>query len=250
MLLLLSACATSPSGVWMFRLAVEPVPDDACAVSVSHNLEDAETPDEDEDESDWEEEAEATFSEQVFFGLIEDSGDGAVLVLGDLAWPGTGEKGSWTFSWTTESWDQTRTTHASGYQFEHSQDQTVITELVGTFDGDAMTGEWHEQTELYDSWLESDLWSEEAAEVVGENGEMPVGTYLETEEWVETKKGGKEKVVAASNTREGEECSSESCTLSVSDACSWQFQLTGERTGLDAADFDSVSGAGQASGGA
>lgn len=250
MLLLLSACATAPSGVWMFRMAVEPVADDACAVSVSHNLEDAETPEEVDDESDWEESDDAAWSEQVFFGLIEQSGEGAVLIFGDSAWPGTGDKESWTFAWSTEAWDESKVTHASGYQYEHSRDEAVLSELVGSFDGATMTGEWHEQSEVYDSWLESDVWSEEAAEVVGENGEMPIGTYLVTEEWVETKEGGEEKTVAASNTRELEECGSSTCTLSVTDACSWQFQLTGELTGLDAADFDSVSGAGQASGGA
>ena len=94
MFLLLSACTSAPSGVWMFRLAVETVPDDACATSVSHNLEDAETPAEEDEESDWEESGESTVSEQVFFGLIETTSDGAVLVLGDLAWPGTGDKDS------------------------------------------------------------------------------------------------------------------------------------------------------------
>ncbi len=250
MLLSFLACAQSPSGVWMFQLAVEPIDDDACAQSVSHNFEDAETPAEAEDENDWQESEDATWSEQIFFGLIEQTESGAVLFVGDEAWPGSGADGSWTFGWSTESWDERRVVHASGYQFEHTLEQSRLTELQGTFDGPTMTGEWHDQSEDYASYLESDVWSEEAADVIGDNGELPAGDHLVTEEWVKTKEGGKATEVAAQNTREGEECGGSTCTLSITDSCAWQLQLTGERTSLEPASFDSVSEAGQASGGA
>jgi len=242
LLAFLVGCGSPVSGTWMFRVAVTAPVGDECVASVTHNLVGAYEPVASPEDLAWTTESESAQSEQVFFGRVEEGEEGAVLIVGNASLPGTTDgKGHWSFAWTGSETARTTNQHATGYQFIQSVENALTTTLTGTLDGDTMNGGWEEASQTVASWAESDTWSDDAAAYVGATGAIPTGNYL-------LRLDGTGVEVPATNTQSSYDCGDGSCSLTVNEACSYSYDLTGSRTGFDAADANWTEDAGQPAG--
>lgn len=242
LLALLAGCGTPVSGTWMFRVAVTAATGDECVDSVTHNLVGAYEPPPTTEDLTWTSTTDTTQSEQVFFGRVEEGEEGAVLIVGTASLPGTTDgKDHWSFSWTGTESTRTTNEHATGYQFRQTVDTSLTTVLTATVQGDTMSGSWEQSTESVASWAESDTWSDDAAAYVGSTGAIPTGNYL-------LRLDGTGAEVPAVNTQSSYDCGDGSCSLTVSDACTYTYDLTGTRTAFDPADANWTEDAGQPAG--
>lgn len=226
-LALLLGCATPIWGVWMFTLDITPSTGDECSTTVTHNFAGAHEPEESSQETPWTEESTSSQSSSVFFGRVEESGQGLVLLVGTEVYPGkNNEDGSSEFSWKgTESGTYDKT-HASGYAFAQAYEDQYTETVKGTFNNDVFTGTFSQGLASFDKWDESDTWSDEAAIVVTDTGAIPAWSYL-----VLTDGMGNEQPVT--NTRGAYDCDSAGCTLSVESACAYSYDLTGQLTDIE-----------------
>lgn len=246
MLLALSllGCASPVWGTWMFTREATLPTGEECGESLSHNFVGADTPEEAAGDTGWVETGTGEVSEEVFFGRIEATEDGAALILQDVVLPGIeGDKGTWTFAWTTSVATSESDAHASGYTFAHEQRVDETLRVAGTFVDGTFVGAHEAETTTNHTWSESDAWSEEAAAYVGENGELPAGDYLVVVDQEGT-------LVEANNSREGLECGDAGCLLSVQQSCAYRYDLTGTLTEFGPDDAAWVDDAGQAAGSA
>ncbi len=240
---LLIGCATTPWGTWAFTLAVTPATGEECTTEVSHNLTGAHTPvvATTTDES-WSQTSSTSTSPTLFFGRVEESGQGAMLIVGASAYPGShADDGTWTFAWTGSEDGDDESVHATGYDYLHHWENADTRRVKGTFNTDTFTGTYSDESTAREKWDESDTWSEEAAAYVGEHGEAPVGTYL-----VLTDGSGVD--YAASNSRDIYDCDSASCALTVESNCGYSYDITGQLTDFAGEDAQWTEDAGQPAG--
>jgi hypothetical protein len=166
---LLLGCATTPWGTWAFTVAItEPVGDE-CTTTLTHNLTGAHEPAvaAPADPS-WSQSSSEEVSPSLFFGRVEESGQGAILIVGASAYPGVhNDDGSWTFSWTASDAGTEENVHATGYDYVHHYEQDSAVRLRGTFNTDTFTGTYTTETSDTQKWDESDTWSAEASVYVG-----------------------------------------------------------------------------------
>lgn len=244
LLLQLLACGAPSWGTWMFTRTVPLPTGDECTQSVSHNVAGATEPADAAEDTGWIEEDTGETSPEVFFGRLERTSDGALLILGDDALPGTlQDDGSWLFWWKNSDEGEEDASHASGYAWRHQYATSSLLRVAGDLTADTFTGTYENETASTLTWSESDAWSEEAAVYVGENGEIPVGEYLEV---VDATTG---QATAANNAREATECGdSGTCTLSVTSGCVYRSTLTGVATELTPEDAPWAEDAGQPAG--
>lgn len=242
LLLSLVACGTPAWGTWMFTREITLATGEECTPVLSHNFIGAYEPITAGEDTAWTEFDEGEVSAEVFFGRLEQSEDGAVLILGTEALPGARqEDGTWLFYWTGSSSGSDGNSHATGYVYDHAFKNTSKLLIAGTLSGGAFTGTHETVTESIDTWTEFDVWSAEAAAYVGDTGAIPSGTYLSRID-----AAGAE--VAATNAREAYDCGESGCTLSVTTACAYRYVLTGVATDFDPADSRWVEDAGQPAG--
>ncbi len=241
-LALLAGCDGPLYGTWMFSKDLTFPTGDECTESVSHNFAGAYLPVAVGDDPAWTEADTGASSPEVFFARIERTGDGAVLIVGTDALPGTHlEDGTWLFLWTHTSTGQESLDHATGYAYDHTYQSSSTLRISGQLDGDHFLGTWEDATAATDAWTESDTWSDEAAVEVGSTGTLPASTYL-----LRADDAGAES--AASNTQLAYDCGVTGCTLTVQSACASRYPLDGVMTGFEPADSRWVEDAGEAAG--
>lgn len=239
---LLVACAPPMDGTWLFTKDVTPATGDECTDDVIHNFVGAYEPIEAGDDPAWTETESGDQSAEVFFGRIAETQDGALLIVGTEALPGAlQDNGSWLFYWTGSSTGADGLDHVSGYTFDHSYEATTTLRVQGTFENGAFTGTFESETSGIDAWAESDTWTEEAATIIGNTGNIPAADHL-----LRIDTGGTES--AAANTKLEYDCGEAGCTLTVSDACAYRYALTGVATAFTPDDSLWVEDAGQAAG--
>ncbi len=242
-LLLLAGCASPPWGTWSFSIATTEPTGEECTVGVSSNYSGADVPAETTttDES-WTTESSETYSQTLFFGRVEESGQGAMLIVGAEALPGSqNDEGVWTFSWTGERASESMSTHASGYDYATVSEASSMLRIKGTFNGETFTGSWSTESTSQQKWDESDTWSDEAAAYVGDNGSTPVYNYLVLAD-------GSGNEVAVNNSRSAYDCETIGCTLSVDQGCAYSYDLTGQLTSFEGSDAPWTEDAGQPAG--
>lgn len=242
-LLMLTACAPSPWGTWMFHREVTVPTGEECATTITHNFTGAAEPTVVVDDSGWADTSAAELSEQVMFGRLEqDEVGGAILILGGDALPGTSnDKGAWLFTWTGTTASTTGSTHASGYALDAAYDKSSTLRVAGAFESGTFDGTYEVETDEIARWSESDLWSEEAAGLIGEHGNIPTATYLVVSDGA----GGE---IAAENSRAASECAADGCALTVESACATVNTLMGQLTDFTPDDARWVEDAGQPAG--
>lgn len=242
-LLLLLGCATVPWGTWAFTLAVTQPTGDECTTTVTHNFTGAHVPESaDTADADWTTSESAEYSSMLFFGRIEEVGQGSMLIVGSEAFPGThSEDGSWTFAWEGANSGADAATHASGYDYSHTYETTATVRVKGSFNNETFAGTYADESTDVDKWEESDTWSDEAAAYAGENGDSPAGTYL-----VLTDGAGVD--YAANNARGAYDCDAAGCTLQVEAACAYNYEIAGQLTSFEGNESAWTEDAGQPAG--
>lgn len=219
--LFLAGCA--PSGVFMIFV---PYSESAteCSTTVSENFSDAYSPaDEDEDGGGpWTITEDYTGSDSLMFVHISPtSGGGAVLTMGDAAYPGVAEGDGWTFTWTQHTDGNYSAEHKDDYDYTeaYTNDSTVnihvtsalFAGLSGTISGTGSSTM---------SWTESDEWDVEDIEVY--TGQIPSQYYL-----VYKDSGD---LIPQTNEAEEDDCKGGTCELAIEQACSTSGQaFTAER---------------------
>lgn len=241
-LLTLLACG-GDAGTWMFTLEYTQPVGDECVVTPTHNYLAAYTPPPAAEDLSWSQTTTEEYSSQVFFGRVEDTDTGPVLIVGDTVFVDAsgGQGEGWAFAWTNSTTGQEAYTHVTGYVFSHDYEDATTRRISGSVKGGSFTGSWDVETTSIDAWVESDTWSDEAAAYVGTGGLTPVGQYL-------LKLDGTGVEVQASNTQGAYDCSSGNCTLTVQEGCGYSYTLTGVRTDLSPDDASWADDAGQPAG--
>lgn len=251
--LLLIGCNKSDiNGIWALEIPVLSFDDvDACTEEVTHNFEDATLAEEEEDIGGdtgivIEEELSASESPMLAMVSVQEGAEGtATLIWEGNAWPGTEKDGGgWTFSWEGTT-DSTLTRSAgSDYDYSEATSTTTKSTFSLTFEDDTVRGTLDASTVSDANYTESDEWSPETADAVGNNGNIPASFYLE----VTIEQGGATITAPASNTSDRPECGGD-CSLGVKTTCAGSVELSGSRTGYSTEDVpDAVMGAGQAAG--
>lgn len=242
LLVLLGGCAPV-WGTWMFTREVTLATGDECLDSISHNFVGAYEPITAGDDPAWTDTDTGEYSPEIFFARVEQTGDGAVFITGTgEALPGTRQdSGDWLFYWTNLTNSSEDTAHTTGYTYSHTGESTDTFRVQGTFTGDTFEGTWEQESSDYDTWTESDTWSDEAAATVGTTGAIPASTYLLVID-------GTGAEVSASNAQATYDCGKTGCTLTVSSSCAYRYTLTGVATGFAGDDSRWVEDAGQAAG--
>lgn len=239
---LLVACAPPIDGTWLFTKEVTIATGYECTDDVIHNFVGAYEPIEAGDDPSWTETDSGDQSPEVFFGRIEETDAGAVLVIGTEALPGARQDDdSWLFYWTGSSAGAEGLDHVSGYTYDHSYESTTTLRVQGTFATGVFTGSFESETSGIDAWAESDTWTEEAAAIIGDTGNLPAADYL-----LRIDTGGAE--AAAANTKLEYDCGDAGCTLTASDACAYRYTLGGVATDFTPDDAGWVEDAGQLAG--
>ena len=239
----LTACAGPSWGTWMFTKEVTTATGDECLDDVIHNFVGAYEPIVAGDDPSWTEGDTGELSPEVFFGRVERTADGAVMIVGTDALPGEVQAdGSWLFYWTNVSSGRDSLSHVTGYSFDHTYETATTLRVQGDLAGGTFTGAWEEETSAIDAWSESDTWADEAAAQVGGTGAIPSANYLLR---IDTGTGAEE---SATNTQAEYDCGSAGCTLTVSSSCAYRYALTGQSTGFSADDSRWVEDAGQPAG--
>lgn len=243
MILFLAGCATTPWGTWAFTLNVtEPSADD-CTTTVTHNFTGAHVPESTAvDDEDWSTEDSAESSPVLFFGRIEEVGQGSMLIVGSEALPGTyNDDGSWTFAWEGATSGSDSQSHASGYDYGHTFEKTSTLRVKGSFNNETFTGTYATEATDRNKWEESDTWSDEAAAYAGDNGDAPAGSYL-----VLTDGAGVE--YPANNSRGAYDCDAADCSLQVEGACGYSYEISGQLTSFEGNESAWTEDAGQPTG--
>jgi len=204
-LLALTGCGNAESvSVYLFFLGqIETLSDNA---SLSHNFSGAYEP---EVTDDWTRAEDTQTSSQALFGELVTVADGTVLLqIAGQTYPGSVDKGAWTFSWEDYDRGTTSDTHVAGYSYttdyENSRKDTlslIEDEAAGT-----LGGTWATTTTVSLDQHEDDTWSTEVGLV---NGQIVIGGALLVEDEFGTER-------AASNTSDETDCTGSPCLLSTS----------------------------------
>lgn len=242
MVLVLPGCGGPIDGTWMFTRSITVATGEECTSGITHDFVGAYEPATIENDDAWTENDTAEVSSEVFFGRVDQDGDTAVLIVGASAYPGAKQDdGGWGFTWDHTASGRDNDTHESGYNYVYTYDTTTTTRVTGTFSGGSFNGAWEESSQAVLSWTESDSWSDEVAATIGTTGRVPASTYL-----LKLDTTGAE--VAATNDYQATDCDVTGCLLTVTTACAYTYDLSGQRTGFTPDDARWVEDAGQTSG--
>lgn len=247
LLTLLSGCsALQMQGVWMLFLDARP--QDTCQEAVSHNFINATSDPASlgggQDDPWTVTESESFSGPMVFAQITKTRKDEALLLIEGLAYPGTrGEGETWTFEWEGRSEDFTTETHSRGYSYSEALQETSLTTINLTFDGEDVAGSVAETGTGLHTWSESDTWNDN---LVGMGaGQIPVGEYLVV---VNPMTGAE---TTADNPPTEQDCNNEPCSLSISTVCDATRTVSGVKTGYDDEEaYDLLEGYGQLEGAA
>ncbi len=241
LLMVLPGC-DGADGTWMFTRNLTVAVGDECTSGVTHDFVGAYEPTAAPADTSWTEADTAEVSSDVFFGRVDQEGKNAVLIVGSAAYPGAKQDdGSWVFSWDHTASGRESDTHASGYNYIYTYDTTNTSRVSGTFGHDGFTGTWEDSSQSVSSWTETDTWSDEVAATVGTTGRVPASSYL-----LKLDTTGVE--VAATNDYQTQDCDVTGCLLTVTTACAYTYDMTGQQTGFTPDDAQWTEDAGQGAG--
>ncbi|MES2644971.1 MAG: hypothetical protein V4850_36125 [Myxococcota bacterium] len=222
-LALMTGCS-SPSGIWLVRVAYDADAGVECESNITENFTDGHVPDADEpdNDSEWTYEQSTTGSDTLLFAQIETTAPNqAVLVWGGEVLPGEWDGETWSFSWADTSGNEERSEHEDGYRFIESDEDTSEALVTLTFGkGGTASGNLTASSLLSSSWVESDEWDED--DIGGSSGAIPSSTYLVYDE------DGDE--YTQYNRADEQECDDDDCRLTVATECSGTNTFSATRT--------------------
>jgi hypothetical protein len=234
--LLASACAGDPSGIWMLQYTPSDGDDTTCTTVGTENFTDGAFP-EDEvgtTDGDWVYTESHTSSDVLFFVQIDVNAAGeGLLLLGDQAYPGTSDQGTWTFSWTAEDTDSSRAEHVDGYHLTEDSAASSSTTFTFTPSGATADGTMKSDTETVSSYGETDEWDPRDNDVY--SGSIPSDAYLEDADGY-----------SIDNEYDADDCDGDTCSISVTETCSGTLPVVGTKTNYQDEDaYQHLMSAGQ-----
>ncbi|HCH64188.1 MAG TPA: hypothetical protein DFR83_15395, partial [Deltaproteobacteria bacterium] len=160
--------------VWLLKFDKTSPAD--CESGVEHNFNGAFVPSGGEA---WTTVSEVQRANDIAFAQLIEAGRGVgILVMGDQAFPGERDGNDWLFTWTDALGTANGQQHVSGYgYFEYAETTTEWDIRFDTERGET-TGELEQIDLVRDTWRESDIWSDDAANTVGYTGQIPSATML------------------------------------------------------------------------
>jgi hypothetical protein len=203
-LLLMTGCSTEQVDVYLFLLGQQETLSET--TTLTHNFSDAYEP---SDADDWTRSDDGQISSQATFGELVTMADGsALLQLGTQTYPGTGDKGAWTFEWEDFDRGQTANTHTAGYTYTTDYENSRLDTLSLTEGTDAgtLSGTWTTTTLNSLDQAEDDTWSLDVGLPIGQ---IVVGGLLLIDDGVTGER-------PASNTGQETDCSGSPCLLATS----------------------------------
>ena len=237
----LTACApTRVEGVWHFYLSLSEGSD--CTQDVLHNFNDVVTGDDIVDTgSDWTDESNYTASDAEMFGLIRESGDELVLLLGGGIYEGVKEEGEYKLMQERFETSTDSDVHSTGYVYKAVVDARSTTTFGGAISRGSFDGKGTLRSTSKATWTESDTWLEEVASSIGTTGRIPSYDYLTTEDDFGYLR-------ALYNEYDAANCQSADCTLTVTDTCATSFKFTADRTDIKPEEFEAIAATSQDNG--
>ena len=203
-LLLTTGCSGAEQvDVYLFLLGQQQTLSEAH--SLSHNFTGAYEP---EDTSEWTRAEDTSTSAQALFGELVTMADGtALLQVAGSTYPGTGDKGVWSFAW--EDFERGDTVQAYGdsylYSTEYENSRTDTIALTEGSEPGTFTGTWTTSVVNHLEQAEDDTWS---VDVGLSNGQIVIGGQLLVEDDFGTER-------TASNAGQETDCDGSPCLLSV-----------------------------------
>ena len=237
---LLAGCSQNKhESVWI--ITASPADDPITLTVVTHNFTDASVPDT-FDPADWVVTDETLTSDAIFTAqFVELDGDethGALLIIGASVYPGVeGEDGGWSFTWADFDNSEDNESHTSGYSFGTRSDGTVTTTITWLEDEKTKiaSGTVSQSSDNTTIWTETDNFDPVAT---GIYPQIPAGSYLVDD-----------LGYPVQNAPAADDCTTDPCTLQVSDTMSIDFAFTAVQTEYGDEDvFDAVDDAGQSYG--
>jgi hypothetical protein len=237
----LTACApTKVEGVWHFYLSLPEGSD--CTQDLLHNFNDVVTePDIEDTGSPWTEESSNTASDAEMFGLIRESGDELVLLLGGGIYEGVKAEGEYKLVQERFETSSDSDAHATGYLYKAVVDAQSSTAFSGAISRGSFDGKGSLRSTSKSTWTESDTWLEEVASSIGTSGSIPSYDYLTTEDDFGF-------MVALYNDYDAANCQSAECTLTVTETCVTSFNFTADRTDIQPEEFEAIAATSQDNG--
>lgn len=213
LLSILTGCA--PSGIWMITIPyVEgESTEDLCDYSLEENFQDGDAPDDEGGgvDSEWEITESYVGSDSIMFLHTEPvSGGGAVLLVGNTAYPGVASEGGWTFEWAVDTLAEYSAEHEDGYEYSASESNVVTTTidfLLPIF-GEA-TGTVGGSSRYKAEWTESDEWDPQDNDML--SGQIPSAVYLEYRKEGQT--------FPQQNDPAEEDCAESLCKITIENVC-------------------------------
>lgn len=239
-MIFLAGCA--PSGIYMLNIPyVEGTT--TCTTTVDENFTDGFDPEEDggSGNSPWTEETEVKGADSIaFVHIAPTSGGGAVLTMGNSAFPGVPDGDGWTFKWDKHTTSSDTRTHEDGYTYSASTDDTSSTTIHITQAPFAdLSGTVALNSVSISAWTEKDKWDE--ADTDFSTGMIPSADYLKY------KDNG--DLVEQYNLSDEKDCDDSVCELTVTVTCAGDAaSFTAKQvSGEDVLLYNDINDDGQAS---
>lgn len=233
--LLATGCSMGgPSGIWMIQYTPVVTDEDPCETTGTENFSNVDFPEDiTTEKGDWTETVTREVSDMLLFVQIETTASGeAVLLLGNAAYPGTNDGGTWTFKWDAATANSDVLEHVDGYQYTEASESTDSTVFTIEPKGDTATGLIKSNSDQTQSWSESDEWDADATGV--SDGSIPA-------DMLENSEGQPGR-----NTSDRAECDAPNCQIAMATTCQASQDFSAIKTDYDDEDaYDYLMSSGQ-----
>lgn len=223
----LAACGSRPN-VWLIEVDTSKGDGLACSQTVTENYVGDVVADNTAD-GPFTQTSSSAGSNFLFYVKLLDLGDGlGTLNSGELLLPGEETEDGWKFAWTESAVTDSELAHEAGYRYGDRERQEVTTRITLELDSSSTgTGRMAIEDLFERTRSESDTWSDEAIDALGNRGSLS---------W--TTADGDEN-----NGARSEDCDDTDCVITEAQRCAAAAPLTATRTALkDDDDFSSLVG--------
>lgn len=223
----LAACGSRPN-VWLIEVDTSKGDGAACVQTLTENYVGDVVADDTAD-GPFTQTSSSEGSNFLFYVKLLDLDNGTgTLNSGDLLLPGEQTEGGWNFAWTDSSVNDSELAHEAGYRYGDAERVEVTTRITLELDSSSTgTGRMAIEDLFERTRSESDTWSDEAIDDLGNRGSLSWETA-----------DGREN-----NGARSEDCEDSTCVITEAQRCAAAAPLTATRTALkDDDDFSSLVG--------
>ena len=210
-----------------------------CESGIEHNFNGAFVP---SGGDEWTTISEVQRANDIAFAQLIEAGRGiGILIMGDQAFPGERDGDDWLFTWTDALGTANGQQHVSGYGYFEYVETTTEWDIRFDTERGETTGELEQIDLLRNTWRESDIWADSAANTVGYTGQIPSSSML----LINDAETGFD--VGATNQADATDCATTPdepwCEISDVTLCETSRKFTATRTRLeDESAYNSLAG--------